>query len=289
MRVFFFGLGYSSTATADLLQKEAWTVSLTGTVRTLEKQQRLADAGIASHVFDGTAPGATLGPDLCQCSHVILSIAPGEHGDPALIHHRADLDAAENLQWLCYYSTIGVYGDFQGAWIDESAPLVPRNDRSDRRVLAEQAWRDYAAERGVKLAILRLAGIYGPGRSTFDKLADGTARRVIKPGQVFNRIHVEDIARITMLAAEARLEGTFNLADDEPAPPQDLVTFACGLLGIEPPPEIAFEDAQFTPMQRSFYADNKRISNAAIKQALGVQLQHPNYRESLTAIWKTMK
>ena len=289
MRAFFFGLGYSSTAAARLLQNDAPAASLSGTVRTPEKAERMTAAGISAHVFDGTALGGTLGPDLRQSSHVILSIAPGEDGDPALVHHRADLDAAENLEWLCYYSTVGVYGDFGGAWIDESAPLVPRNDRSDRRVLAEQAWRDYAKERGVKLAILRLAGIYGPGRSTFDKLADGTARRVNKPGQVFNRIHVQDIARVTMLAAEARLEGTFNLADDEPAPPQDLVTYAAGLMGVEPPPEIAFEQAQFTPMQRSFYTDNKRVSNAAIKQALDIELLHPNYRESLTAIWETMK
>ncbi|MDB5612502.1 MAG: NAD(P)-dependent oxidoreductase [Devosia sp.] len=289
MRAFFFGLGYSSTAAAQTMRTGSQTVNISGTVRTPEKAERLTAKGISAHVFDGTAPGATLGPDLRQATHVILSIAPGEEGDPALVHHRADLDAAENLEWLCYYSTVGVYGDFGGDWIDESAPLVPRNDRSDRRVLAEQAWRDYAAERGVKLAILRLAGIYGPGRSTFDKLADGTARRVIKPGQVFNRIHVEDIARVTMLAAEARLDGTFNMADDEPAPPQDLVTYAAGLMGIEPPPEIPFEDAQFTPMQRSFYADNKRVSNAAIKQALGIELLHPNYRESLTAIWETMK
>ena len=289
MRAFFFGLGYSSLAAAQAMRIGSQTVNISGTVRTADKAKRLADDGISAHVFDGTAPGATLGPDLRSATHVILSIAPGDDGDPALVHHRADLDAAENLEWLCYYSTVGVYGDFGGAWIDESAPLVPRNDRSDRRVLAEQAWRDYAAERGIKLAILRLAGIYGPGRSTFDKLADGSARRVIKPGQVFNRIHVEDIARITMLAAEARLDGTFNMADDEPAPPQDLVTYATGLMGIEPPPEIAFEDAQFTPMQRSFYADNKRVSNAAIKTALGVELLHPNYRESLTAIWETIK
>lgn len=289
MNAFFFGLGYSSTQASMRMLTSGQYADIGGTVRTAEKAQLLRDKGLSAHVFDGTAPGATLGPDLRKASHVILSIAPGEAGDPALLQHRADLDAAEGLEWLCYYSTIGVYGDFGGAWIDESAPLVPRNERSDRRVLAEQAWRDYAKERGVKLAILRLAGIYGPGRSTFDKLADGTAKRVIKPGQVFNRIHVEDIGRVTALAAEARLEGTFNLADDEPAPPQDLVTFAAGLMGVEPPPEVAFEAAQFTPMQKSFYTDNKRVSNAAIKQALGMELLHPNYRESLTAIWETMK
>ena len=170
---------------------------------------------------------------------MVLSIAPDEAGDPALVQHRAELDAAPSLQWLCYYSTVGVYGDFGGDWIDESAPLVPRNARSDRRVLAEEAWRDYAAERGVPLTILRLAGIYGPGRSVFDKLADGTARRVVKPGQVFNRIHVADIGRVTALAAQKRLEGTFNLADDEPAPPQDVVGLWGGrFAGVEPPPEV---------------------------------------------------
>jgi nucleoside-diphosphate-sugar epimerase len=218
---------------------------------------------------------------------VIFSIAPGAEGDPALIHHRADLDAAGDLQWLCYYSTVGVYGDFAGEWIDESAPLVPRNERSDRRVVAEQAWRDYARERGVPLAILRLAGIYGPGRSTFDKLRDGSAKRVIKPGQVFNRIHVEDIGRVTALAAEARLEGTFNLADDEPAPPQDLVTLAADMMGMEPPEAIPFDEAEMTPMQRSFYADNKRVSNRAIKEALGIELLYPDFRKGMAAVWGT--
>ena len=289
MKAFFFGLGYSSIEAAGQMRASGHYEAIGGTVRSAEKATRLREQGLAAHVFDGEGPGATLGPDLRAASHVVFSIAPGEAGDPALIQHRADLDAAKNLEWLCYYSTVGVYGDFQGAWIDETAPLVPRNDRSDRRVLAEQAWRDYAAERGVPLCILRLAGIYGPGRSTFDKLRDGSARRVVKPGQVFNRIHVEDIGRITMLAAEARLDGTFNLADDEPAPPQDLVTYAAGLMGIEPPPEVPFETAQFTPMQRSFYADNKRVSNAAIKTALGIDLLHPDYRQSLKAIWESEK
>ena len=282
MHAFFFGLGFSSVAAANLLRN----ATLSGTVRGQDKADRLRCDGIAAHLFDGTGPGPDLGADLRQSSHVVFSIAPDPDGDPALLHHRADLDAAAGLQWLCYYSTVGVYGDFGGAWIDETAPLVPRNDRSDRRVLAEQAWRDYASQRGVPLAILRLAGIYGPGRSTFDKLRDGTARRVIKPGQVFNRIHVEDIGRVTALAAEARLDGTFNLADDEPAPPQDLVTHAATMLGMAPPPEIAFDTADMTPMQRSFYADNKRVSNAAIKRALGVELLYPTYREGLASIFE---
>lgn len=286
MNAFFFGLGFSSTEASMQMLASGHYAAIGGTTRTAEKAVVLQTRNLHAHVFDGTAPGATLGPDLRAASHVIFSIAPGTDGDPALLHHRADLDAAPDLQWLCYYSTVGVYGDFGGAWIDESAPLVPRNDRSDRRVLAERAWRDYAAQRGVPLTILRLAGIYGPGRSTFDKLRDGTARRVVKPGQVFNRIHVEDIGRVTALAAAARLDGTFNLADDEPAPPQDLVTYAAAMLGVEPPPEVAFDVAEMTPMQRSFYADNKRVSNAAIKAALGIELLYPNYRDGLAAIFK---
>ena len=284
MHAFFFGLGFSSQAALAHLRTGSANVS--GSVRTEAKAKRLAGRGVDTHVFDGLAPGATLGPSLRRASHVVFSIAPGEAGDPALIHHRADLDAAQNLQWLCYYSTVGVYGDFGGNWIDESAPLVPRNERSDRRVLAEQAWRDYARARGVPLAILRLAGIYGPGRSSFDKLRDGTARRIVKPGQVFNRIHVADIGRVTALAAAARLDGTFNLADDEPAPPQALIQHAASMLGVVPPPEIPFEAAEMTPMQRSFYADNKRVSNAAIKQALGIDLLYPTYREGLAAIFE---
>lgn len=285
MNVFIFGIGFSSDAAARFLRISQPEVNLSGSVRTPEKAARLRAEGIEAVVFDGTAPGPEVGAALSKASHVVLSIAPGAEGDPALVQHRAELDAAP-LEWLCYYSTVGVYGDFGGDWIDESAPLVPRNERSDRRVLAEQAWRDYADARGVPLTILRLAGIYGTGRSTFDKLRDGTAKRVIKPGQVFNRIHVDDIGRVTALAAEQKLAGTFNLADDLPAPPQDLVTHAAGLLGIEPPAEVAFDTAEMTPMQRSFYADNKRVSNAAIKAALEIELLYPNYAAGLAAIYE---
>ncbi len=237
------------------------------------------------HIFDGVSPGPTLSPDLRQASHVVLSIPPSEAGDPALNLHRADLDAAR-LEWLCYFSTVGVYGDFGGQWIDESAPTRPINRRSAHRVEIEQQWRDYAEGRGVPLLILRLAGIYGPGRSAFDKLREGTARRIVKPGQVFNRIHVEDIGRVTALAAERKLSGTFNLADNEPAPPQDLIAYAATRLGVPVPPDLPFEQAEMTPMARSFYSDNKRVSNAAIKQALGIELLYPDYRAGLDAIGK---
>ena len=286
MRAFFFGLGYSSQASAQLLAKSGQFVDTLGTVRTTDKANRLTQGGLSAVVFDGTAPGPDVAAALRKSTHVVVSIAPDETGDVVLRQHRADLDAMPDLQWLCYYSTVGVYGDFDGGWVDESAPLVPRNLRSDFRVRAEEEWIDYARARGVPLCILRLAGIYGPGRSSFDRLAEGTARRVVKPGQVFNRIHVADIARVTMLAAEQRLSGIFNMADDEPAPPQDLITYAAGLMGMEPPPEIPFERAEMTPMARSFYRDNKRVSNGAIKTALGIDLLFPNYRTGLDAIWK---
>jgi nucleoside-diphosphate-sugar epimerase len=287
MGVFFFGMGYSSLATArsihDIIDSD---VPIAGTTRTEEGIERLAESPYRLHLFDGIAPGTTLVPDLHRATHVVLSIPPNDSGDPALNLHRRDLDAAPSLEWLCYFSTVGVYGDFGGGWVDESAPTRPLNKRSQQRVEVEQLWRDYAAERGVPLLILRLAGIYGPGRSSFDKLREGTARRIVKPGQVFNRIHVEDIGRITTLAAQRKLAGTFNLSDDEPAPPQDLVEYAARLMGEPVPPPIGFEDAQMTEMARSFYSDNKRVSNAAIKAALGTTLAYPNYRAGLDATFR---
>jgi len=287
MSVFFFGMGYSSRATARALhQLSDPSTPIAGTTRSAEGAEAFADTNYRVHIFDGEAPGPTLGEDLRQATHVILSIPPDEDGDPALLHHRADLDAAENLQWIGYFSTVGVYGDFGGEWIDEDAPTRPLNVRSRQRVEAEQAWRDYARARGVPLFIERLAGIYGPGRSAFDKLREGTARRIVKPGQVFNRIHVADIGRITALAALGRLEGTYNLADLEPAPPQDLVTYAAEVMGVAPPPETPFSEAQMTPMARSFYSDNKRVSSKRVLEALGTELEFPTYREGLDAIWK---
>lgn len=287
MNVFFFGLGYSSLATAkaihELVDADA---TIAGTRRSEEGCERLAESPYRLHVFDGIRPGPTLGADLRAATHVILSIPPGEDGDPALRLHRGDLDAARDLQWLCYFSTVGVYGDFGGEWIDETAPTHPVNARSEHRVQAEAAWRDYAKRRGLPLLILRLAGIYGPGRSSFDKLREGTARRIVKPGQVFNRIHVDDIGRVTALAAKVRLSGTFNLSDDEPAPPQDLVEYAARKMGVPVPPDVPFDTAKMTEMARSFYSDNKRVSSAAIRQALGVGLLFPNYRAGLDAIYE---
>ena len=284
MSVFFFGMGYSSLATARALLGMEPAARLAGTTRTENGAELLADANYRTHVFDGAKAGSTLVPDLHRATHVVQSIPPDAAGDPVLRLHRDTLDGARDLEWLCYFSTVGVYGNFDGAWVDEASPTRPVNQRSQKRVEVEAEWRAYAEARGLPLLILRLAGIYGPGRSAFDRLREGTARRIVKPGQVFNRIHVEDIGRVTALAAAQRLAGTFNLADDQPAPPQDLVAHAADLLGVSPPPETPFETAEMTPMARSFYSDNKRVSNRAIKQALGIELLYPTYRQGLAAI-----
>lgn len=286
MGVFFFGMGFSSKATAraihEIIDRD---IPVFGTTRSRKKADELIRSGIKAHAFDGRAPGLMLAGDLLKSTHVVASIPPTEQGDPVLAHHKKELDQAPDLEWLCYFSTVGVYGNTDGAWIDETAECLPGNERSKQRLETEQLWRDYAKTRGVPLAIMRIAGIYGPGRSTFDKLRDGTARRVVKPGQIFNRIHVDDIGRVTALAARTQLEGTFNLTDDEPAPPQDLVTFAAELADVEAPPETPFDEAEMTEMARSFYGDNKRVSNAAIKKALGIELLYPTYRQGLRAIF----
>lgn len=285
MRSFFFGLGYSSQASARWIRRLGDAdLPIGGTVRTQEKAERLRRKSIAAHVFEGSAPSPALRPDLADATHLFFSIAPGEQGDPALTHHEQDIRRAEKLAWMGYFSTVGVYGDAGGAWIDETATPAPVNSRSKHRVAAERAVTQLADEMGVPLMILRLAGIYGPGRSAFDKLRAGTARRIVRPGQVFNRIHVEDIGRVAALAARERLAGIYNLADDEPAPPQDLVEHAAKIGDFPVPPDTPFEKADLTAMARSFYSDNKRVSNAVIKQALGIELLYPTYRAGLRAI-----
>ncbi|MGI9403233.1 MAG: NAD-dependent epimerase/dehydratase family protein, partial [Hyphomicrobium sp.] len=210
---------------------------------------------------------------------------PGEDGDPVLRHHAGDLQAASSLTWIGYLSTVGVYGDRQGGWVDETSKTQPTSERSRRRLAAEDAWRAFGAQTNRRVQLFRLAGIYGPGRSAIDRLQEGSARRIIKPGQVFNRIQVDDIA--TALSAAIAGRGTqqvYNVTDNEPAPPQEVIAFAAELLEMPPPPEIAFDEADLSPIAASFYADNKRVSNARLREDLGVHLKFPSYREGLRAI-----
>ena len=216
---------------------------------------------------------------------MLASAPPDADGDPVLRHYAGDLAQALSLDWMGYLSTVGVYGDSQGAWIDETMPAEPTSARGRRRIAAEQDWLALGARRATRTQIFRLAGIYGPGRSAIDRLREGNAHRVVKPGQVFNRIHVDDIAAAVIAGIDGRgAEQIYNVTDDEPAPPQDVITFAAELLQMPPPPEVPFEEAQLSPTAASFYADNKRIRNDRLRQELGVALQFPTYREGLRAI-----
>jgi nucleoside-diphosphate-sugar epimerase len=236
-------------------------------------------------LFDGAASSDSFVEALSVAELILVSIAPDSNGDPVLRHFWSAL-AGTKPKAIVYLSTVGVYGDHQGAWVDECCKCRPVTQRSKERVVAEEAWMRFADEASVPVAMLRLAGIYGPGRGPFEKIRRGTARRIIKPGQVFNRIHVDDIATIVAAAFERRANGVFNGVDDEPAPPEDVLLYAAELLGLPPPPEVPFEHAHLTPMARSFYGESKRVRNDKIKRELGVRLAYPTYREGLEAILK---
>ena len=282
-RLFCFGLGYSAQRVAQHLAAQGWHIA--GTARTSEGAQKIAAQGYEAFVFDGSAPGSGVAQAIAKATHVLVSAPPDAAGDPALRHHAHDLMRAPSLSWIGYLSTVGVYGDSQGAWIDETMPTDATSTRGRRRIEAEQEWLALAAARKARAQVFRLAGIYGPGRSAIDRLRAGTAHRIIKPGQVFNRIHVDDIAASVLAGIAGRgAEQIYNITDDEPAPPQDVITYAAKLLHMPPPPPIAFADAQLSPMAASFYADNKRIRNARMRQELGVALKFPTYREGLRAI-----
>jgi nucleoside-diphosphate-sugar epimerase len=282
--ILLIGAGYSARAYAALARHAGYTVA--GTTRSAEKRERLAALGMTGLVFDGESVSADLARELARTTHLVLSAAPSETGDPFLAATgalvRAHLPA---LRWIGYLSTVGVYGNHDGAWVTEEADCRPRPGRSDHRLEAEGQWTAAAAGLGVPLAILRLSGIYGPGRNALANLAAGTARRIVKPGQVFNRIHVDDIAGALMHLGTREAAGIFNVTDDEPSPPQDVIEFAARLMGVEPPPAIDFDTADLSPMARSFYGENKRVSNARLKAA-GYTFAMPDYRTAFTAMWE---
>jgi nucleoside-diphosphate-sugar epimerase len=229
-------------------------------------------------------PGTDLAPLIASASHVLQSIAPGEEGDPVLNSYARAL-ADGRFDWLGYLSTTGVYGDHGGAWVDEETPLTPATRRGALRVTAEAAWQELATRAELPLHIFRLAGIYGPGRGPFAKVRRGTARQIVKENQVFSRAHVEDIARVLEASMAQPAPGRiYNVCDDEAAPPQDVLAHAAMLIGAELPPAEDYETAEMSPMARSFYAESKRVSNARIKQELGVHLAYPTYREGLAAL-----
>jgi nucleoside-diphosphate-sugar epimerase len=280
-KLFCFGLGYSALALAEPLLAEGWGVA--GTCRTAETQGELLRRGIAAHLFERGRSLADRAFD--GVTHVLHSIPPDDQGDPVLTMHGAMLAPLRQLRWFGYLSTTGVYGDRGGDWVDEHSDLQPTGERGRRRVAAEVGWSRLLHAGGLPLHVFRLAGIYGPGRSALDSLRAGTARRVIKPGQVFSRIHVADIVQV-LRASMARPNpgAVYNVCDDDPAPPWEVIEYAAELLGVPPPPAVPFEQARLSDMARSFYDDNKRVRNDRIKRELGVQLKYPSYREGLRAL-----
>lgn len=278
MKLLIFGIGYSGLAIA-----KEWLGEVVGTTRSVEKQSVLAAQGINAVIFDGAITDE-LNLHLATATHVVISASPSADGDPVLNAIPEFFERAAALQWLGYLSTVGVYGDFEGAWISENTAPKPVTKRGQWRVEAENKWSELAKDNNVPFSIFRLAGIYGPGRSTFNKIRNGASRRIVKSGQVFNRIHVEDIAQIVNKAAQLKAIGVFNGADNEPAPPNLVIEHAANMINMEPPPEEPFETAELTPMARSFYGDNKRCGNARLKKDLGISLRHPTYREGLASI-----
>ncbi|MEJ8570855.1 SDR family oxidoreductase [Microbaculum marinum] len=284
-KLFIFGLGFSALTLSRRLMAQGWQVA--GTVRTPEKAAALRAEGVGAVVFDGREAGRDVPAALAGADHVAVSIPPGEAGDPVLLHHRADLaEWTGAIRWLGYLSTLGVYGDHGGDWIDEETVPDPVSPRNARRVAAEHDWRRFGEETGIPVMIFRIAGIYGPGRNALAKVASGEARRLVKPGQVFNRIHVADIAGVLEASMRRpRAGGVYNVCDDEPAPPQDVIAYAAELLGVEPPPEVPFDEAELSPMARTFYSANRRARNDRIRQELGVRLEYPDYRRGLNALF----
>jgi nucleoside-diphosphate-sugar epimerase len=281
VRVFFFGLGYCARR---FIQREPW-VEASGTARSAESVAALRREGLDAYQFDGAEAGPGLEQALAQAEAIVVSIPPRDGAGAALDRFGTAIAAAPALRRVVYYSTIGVYGDHGGAWVDETSATRTRTARGHARLEDEARWTEGARARGAEADILRLAGIYGPGRNALANLRSGEARRIVKRGQVFNRAHVDDIAQVTRLALTKGLPGQiWNVADDEPAPPQDVIAYAAALLGLEPPPEEPFDEARLSPMGREFYADNKRVSIAKAKADLGFAPAYPTYREGLKAL-----
>jgi len=282
-KLFCLGYGYTARFFAALMRAQGWRIA--GTTTSPEKAAAMKDKGVAAHLWrdDGFDPSW-----LDNVDAVLISTPPGEAGCPAFnAASQAIADHAKQVRWIGYLSTNGVYGDHDGAWVNEESELRATSQRALHRIEAEQSWRALAAAHDLPLIIFRLPGIYGPGRSAINTVRAGKARRILKEGQVFSRMHVEDIAAALDASMDKpRLHDIYNLADDEPAPPQDVIEYACTLLDVAPPPLVAFEDADLSPMAKSFYADNKRVSNQRLKDALNFKLTYPTYREGLQAIAK---
>ncbi len=284
-RLFCFGIGYSSDALIRALPVAKWHAG--GTVRTAEKAETLKARGIDATVWSGGPLPADAAGRLQQASHVLVSVPPDAQGDPAFRAAADMIRTNMDVKWLGYLSTTGVYGDTGGQPVDESAPVNPSSERSQRRVDAEAAWLGLLRDADVPVHVFRLAGIYGPGRSQLDAVRAGRAKRIDRPGHVFSRIHVDDIGQVLAASIASPNPGAvYNVCDDEPAPPAEVTAYACDLLDMEPPPLEDFETAKqrMTPMGLSFWNDNRRVLNRRIREELGVTLKYPDYRSGLNGV-----
>lgn len=284
MRLFIFGTGYTASHFVAAYRSQfAW---IGGTVRSPEKARLIAASGIETFQFDGRTCDSSVVDAVSNAQAILVSIPPTTQGDCVLASFSDVIASAPDLRWIGYLSTIGVYGDTNGGWVDESSPPAPLNDRARHRVTAEEKWLALGLQANKPVKIFRLAGIYGPGRNALVSVADGTAQRIIKADQVFNRIHVDDIARVLLASMEHPDGGpVYNVVDNEPSPPQDVVAYAAKLLGRDPPPEVPFTEASLSPMARSFYEANRRVANKRIRQELRTDLLYPTYREGLNALF----
>jgi nucleoside-diphosphate-sugar epimerase len=282
MKMMILGAGFSGKAIGRTCAADFEAIH--GTTRREDGCPAIETAGIRPLLFDGTEISPQLQAALAQATHLVQSISPDEAGDGFLRLAPDIRTRMPQLAWIGYLSTIGVYGDRKGAWVDETADVTPLSARSRERLLAERQWLDLGERENIPVAILRLSGIYGPGRNPFVNLANGTARRIVKQGQVFNRIRVEDIGRATAFLLRRGEGGIYNVTDSDPSPSQDTVEYAARLMGVPVPPDIVFETAQLSSMQRSFYGESKRVSNARLR-GLGFEFRYPDYRMSLDQMW----
>lgn len=281
MNLLIVGFGYvASRLVANHADRFGGVVA---TVRSAEKRTRVAErfGNLELDLFDGTATDGGMLDRCAEADVVLISVPPGADRD-VVLDHLGGAIAGGRARRVIYLSTIGVYGDHRGEWIDEDTPPAPEHDRTRARIAVETEWRRLLGDR---LAVLRLGGIYGPGRNALVELRAGRARRIVKPGQVFNRIHADDAARAILGAIESGAGGFWNICDDEPAPPQDVIAYAALLMGIDPPPEQSFAAAELSPMARSFYASNRRVRNARAKRDLGLRFIYPDYRKGIDALW----
>jgi nucleoside-diphosphate-sugar epimerase len=278
--LFCFGYGYSSDYLGHELSRQGWKIS--GTTRSVEKRDELKSRGICAHIFDDEKPLFDPYTVLNGVTHLVLSTPPDDEGDTVFNAHGIDLTRIPSLKWVGYLSTTGVYGDRNGEWVDETSEVRPTSKRGSRRAEAENQWLSLHRQYNLPVHIFRLAGIYGPGRSALDSVRAGMARRINKPGHVFGRIHVEDIVQILLASMDKPSPGSiYNVCDSNPAPSHEIIAYACELLNRPVPPMVDFEDANLAPITRSFYMDNRRVSNAKIKEQLGVELKYPDFKAGL--------